>query len=79
MKLGHLSAKIITNERFEGSLLTRYRYPGDMAASQARPGATQVVTSAHTVPGPSRGGSVASVPVCLHTASPVMHKSVMNC
>ena len=25
-----------TDGRFEGSLLTRYRYPGDMAASQAR-------------------------------------------
>ena len=33
-----------------------------MAASQARPGATQVVTSGHTVPGPSRGGSVAQCP-----------------
>ena len=33
-----------------------------MAASQARPGATQVVPSAHTVPGPSRGGSVAQCP-----------------
>ena len=60
-----------TDGRFEGSLLTRYRDPGDMAASQARLGATQVVTSGHTVPGPSRGGSVASVPGCLHTASPV--------